>query len=112
MEPIAEANTKRLVFISYSSTRYDLADLTRSYLERNKINVWLDTASIEVGADWRNEIDSGILASDLVIVLLDKESSVSSYVTYEWAFALGNRKPVIPIMVEDCKIHERLSVLQ
>ena len=105
-------HAQRLVFVSYSTSRHDLADLTRSKLRDAYIDVWLDTESIEVGADWRREIDAGILASDSVIVLLDKDSSVSPYVTYEWAFALGNGKTVIPIMIEDCKIHERLNVLQ
>jgi CheY-like chemotaxis protein len=36
----------------------------------------------------------------------------SPYVTYEWAFALGNGKTIIPVLIEDCEVHPRINILQ
>lgn len=106
------------VFISYSSKEHNSAaryfiGLTREKLEKSGIkNVWIDKFSIRADSPWREEIDKGISGSHVVIVILNKESAESSYVTYEWAYALGREILVIPVKIEDCKIHPRLSAMQ
>ncbi len=100
------------VFISYSSVDGDFAELMKMKLEQSDIIVWRDVHEISAGEEWRNEIDYGLLNSDTIIVVLNKNSSKSSYVTYEWAFALGNGKNIIPILIEECEIHPRIKVLQ
>lgn len=100
------------IFISYSSCTEDLAELIKMKLEEAHITVWKDTNQISAGEEWRNEINYGILSSDIVLVLIDNNSINSSYVTYEWAFALGSGKLIIPILIEECDIHPRMSVLQ
>jgi len=100
------------VFISYSSADGDFAELMKMKLEQSNIIVWRDLYEISAGEDWRNEIDYGLLNSDTILVVLNKNSSKSSYVTYEWSFALGNGKNIIPILVEECEIHPRIKVLQ
>ncbi len=100
------------VFISYNSQNEDFAELVKMKLEKENIQVWKDTSQIEAGTEWRNEIDQGLLNSDIVIVLLNELSTKSPYVTYEWAFALGNGKTIIPILLEDCNTHPRITILQ
>jgi CheY-like chemotaxis protein len=107
-----ENNNTPKVFISYSSSSEDFAELVKMKLENANIEVWKDTNQIEVGKEWRNEIDLGLLNADLILILLDKISAISSYVTYEWAFALGNNKTIIPVLIENCEIHARINVLQ
>lgn len=103
---------KPKVFISYSSADGDFAELLKMKLEQSDITVWRDIYEISPGEEWRNEIDYGLLNSDTIIVILNNNSSKSSYVTYEWAFALGNGKNIIPILVEECVIHSRIKILQ
>jgi len=98
------------VFISYSKNK-DLANLMKTELENEKIQVWKDT-NIEAGTDWRNEIDLRLIDCDAVIVLLDQNSVKSQYVTYEWAFATGKGKTIIPVLVEKCDRHKRIEALQ
>ena len=43
---------------------------------------------------------------------MNQISTKSPYVTYEWAFALGNGKTIIPILIEDCEVHPRINILQ
>lgn len=100
------------VFISYNSQNEDFADLVKMKLEKEGIQVWKDTSQIEAGTEWRHEIDQGLLNSNIVIVLLNQLATKSSYVTYEWAFALGNGKTIIPVLLEDCEIHPRMTVFQ
>ena len=103
---------KPKVFISYSSSDGDFAELMKMKLESSNIEVWRDVHEISPGEEWRNEIDYGLLNSDSIIIVLNQNSSKSSYVTYEWAFALGNGKNIIPILLEECEIHPRIRVLQ
>ncbi|MGD1892588.1 MAG: TIR domain-containing protein [Cyclobacteriaceae bacterium] len=105
-------NNQPKVFISYSSSDNDFAELMKMKLEQSSINVWRDVHEISAGEVWRNEIDYGLLNSDTIIVILNKNSANSSYVTYEWSFALGNGKNIIPILMEECEIHPRMKVLQ
>ncbi len=100
------------VFISYASKDAIFADLTKMKLKEAGIRVWLDHGNLRGGDEWRDAIDQGIATSDVMLVVLTPSSCESSYVTYEWGFALGMRKKVIPILLEDANIHPRLEVLQ
>jgi CheY-like chemotaxis protein len=100
------------VFVSYNSKNEDFAELVKLKLEKEDIQVWKDTSQIYAGTEWRNEIDKGLMNCDIIIVLLNQLAAESAYVTYEWAFGLGNGKTIIPILVEECTVHPRISVLQ
>lgn len=99
------------VFISYSKENAVFADLTMFKLDAEGINVWLDAGDLRGGEEWRSSIDKGIAQSDAMIVILTPASSASAYVTYEWGFALGMNKRVIPILQEDCEVHPRLEAI-
>ena len=62
--------------------------------------------------DWRQEIDDAILTSSAVILVLTPEAKKSEYVTYQWAFALGSGKSIVPLMLRDTPIHPRLEIFQ
>lgn len=100
------------VFISYNSKNEDFAELVKLKLEKEEIQVWKDTNQIDAGTEWRNEIDQGLLNCEVIIVLLNQISTKSPYVTYEWAFALGSGKTIIPVLIEECEIHPRIEILQ
>jgi CheY-like chemotaxis protein len=100
------------VFVSYNSKIEDFAELVKMKLEKEGINVWKDTIQIAAGTEWRNEIDQGLINCDVIVVLLNDIACKSSYVTYEWAFALGSGKHIIPILTEDCEVHPRIEVIQ
>lgn len=105
-------NPNELIFISYNNLNDDLAELFKIKLEYNGLNVWKANSNIYGGDDWRIEIDSGIIESDIIIVLLTNNSSKSLYVTYEWAFALGLGKKILPILLKECDLHPRINIYQ
>ncbi|MBK8814148.1 MAG: toll/interleukin-1 receptor domain-containing protein [Methylococcaceae bacterium] len=99
-------------FMSYSSKDETFADLVRLKLESAGIQVWIDNSELHAGEEWRNAIDDGISSSNVLLVILTQQSCLSSYVTYEWAYALGKGIKIIPLLRENCDMHPRLAVLQ
>src|SRR5690606_33577606 len=100
------------VFLSYSTKDYFFAELLQIKLEEAKINLWRDKGNLLAGTDWRNGIETGISECVAVVIALRENSTESSYVTYEWAYAIGNGKPVIPIKITNCQMHPRLESIQ
>ena len=100
------------VFISYSHEDHHFAELLNLKLQNKEHTVWLDNGALRAGEDWRNGIEKGIQESDVVLVVMSPFSVESSYVTYEWAFAIGRDKAVVPLIVKECKLHPRLEPVQ
>ncbi|MDX2078224.1 MAG: toll/interleukin-1 receptor domain-containing protein [bacterium] len=108
---------KKQVFISYKRDDlgiYFTKELMRQ-LENYEFEVWLDSSKIPYGDNWRDEIDEGIRESFAVIVVLTPLATLSQYVTYEWSYALGLRKRVIPLILQKLdsphEIHPKLEPL-
>lgn len=100
------------VFLSYSSEDYFFAELAEIKLSKAGISLWRDQGQLRAGNDWRQGIEKGISDSLAVLVALSTNASESSYVTYEWAYALGQRKPIIPLKLNECLIHPKLETIQ
>lgn len=100
------------VFLSYSRRDYFFAEMLAIKLEAAGLKLWRDQDSIRAGDDWRHSIESGIAESLAVVVALSSESAESPYVTYEWAYAIGMGKTIVPVKLSDCTMHPRLEVNQ
>jgi hypothetical protein len=100
------------VFLSYSKKDHFFAELASINLEKAGIKLWRDRDRLIAGEDWRQGIERGISASHAVLVALSQNSVESSYVTYEWAYAIGQGKTVIPIKLGDCSVHPKLETIQ
>jgi hypothetical protein len=100
------------VFLSYSTHDHFFAELAAIKLAESSITLWRDRGQLRAGTDWRGGIEQGITDSIAVIVALSPNSCDSSYVTYEWAYAIGKGKPVIPLKLADCKVHPKLEPVQ
>ncbi|MEM6692125.1 MAG: toll/interleukin-1 receptor domain-containing protein [Planctomycetota bacterium] len=98
-------------FISYSREDDTFADLMRMKLKEAGIGTWMDVDT-SPGDEWRTRIDDGIKTSDALIVVLSPAACNSPYVTYEWAFAIGYGKRVIPVLLKPAKFHPRLEEFQ
>jgi len=100
------------VFISYD--RKDAAFVRRltKRLEGLELSAWSDLSSLRPGDDWLAAIDDAIRAADAVLVVLSPNSARSRYVAYEWAFALGAGRKVIPVVINKTSVHPRLRTIQ
>lgn len=99
------------VFLSYSTSDHYFAELVALRLSAEKIEVWRDRSSLLAGSDWRLGIERGITESIAVLVALSENSAASPYVTYEWAYAMGKGKAIIPLILRPCTIHRKLETI-
>jgi len=99
-------------FISHAREDGDFAELVKVNLERNGHGGWIDTDRLLPGIDWRQEIDDTIRNATAVIAVMSPEARASEYVTYEWAFAWGCNRKIIPLMLRETSLHPRLATLQ
>jgi hypothetical protein len=100
------------IFLSYSSQDYFFAEMLAFKLAPHDFIIWRDQGSILAGDDWRRSIEAGIRDCFAVVVALSSRSAESPYVTYEWAYALGMGKTVIPVKLSECKVHPKLEPTQ
>ena len=98
------------VFISYSRKDRFFAQLAKIRLEqKGDMEVWLDTESLHAGDDWRRRIEAAIDGADAVLLAMSPASMASDYVIFEFSFALGRYKPLIPVLLEECDVHPALD---
>lgn len=102
------------VFISYSHENRDKLNQLVEKLRGGGYSddeIWYD-GHITAGADWRDEIETKLEEAFAVLVIVTSAAMSSTYVTYEWSWALGNGTPVIPLLFEDMQftqVHQRLN---
>lgn len=99
------------IFISFSQRDKQYMTTMRDNLMRIGYRPWIDR-NPRPGQDWRFDIDDAILAADAVLVIVSPAAAESTYVTYEWALALGLGIPVIPVIFQKAKMHPRLQMLE
>jgi HEAT repeat protein len=88
------------IFISYSHVDKDFVEKLVEHCQKANIDVWLDNNDLKAGESWTAQIDEAITNASAMILILSPSSSVSPYVTYEWAFAKGLGKKIIPVICE------------
>lgn len=86
------------LFISYARQDSEFANQVKDILESKQVKVWIDTDRLQVGIDWRGTIDTAIDEAFAVIVIMSPDANTSNYVTYEWSYAWGAKKTIIPIL--------------
>lgn len=110
--PVPEDSPILTVFLSYSTKDYFFAELADIKLAEAGIKLWRDQSQLRAGTDWRQGIEKAISECLAVLVVLSTNSAESSYVTFEWAYALGKGKAVIPLKLTECSVHPKLETIQ
>ncbi len=90
------------LFVSYKRQDVrceDILNKLRTVSKEEGFATQLDV-DIEVGEQWAKKIDEMIQAASAVILLMTSASLKSPYVIYEFGYALGQKKPIIPILLE------------
>jgi len=100
------------IFVSYDREDTDFSEVVQVKLHKAGYEIFMDQEQLNAGDNWREKIDQAIRYSQALIVIMTPEATVSSYVNYEWAFALGAGVTVIPLELRATEFHPRLDVLQ
>ena len=107
------------VFLCHSSKDKPAVRELYRKLGLNGAKPWLDEEDLLPGQKWEEEIPNAVRRSDAVIVCMSKNAvNKAGYFHKEIAFALDvlERQPentiyLIPVMLDDCDVPERLTHL-
>jgi WD40 repeat protein len=107
VEPPAEAappppaGSLARVFVSYAREDLDFVREMCDLLEVDGRNVWVDLDEIPSSAEWASEIDGGIDAADVVIVVLSPDWVGSGPCNAELDRAVAGGKRLLPMLRRD-----------
>lgn len=94
------------IFFSYAHSDKEYLDKLVSWLQDNGFNeheLWYDR-HIEGGNNWRDEIATALDEAFAVVVIVTANSAKSLYCTFEWAYAMGQGIPILPLVFDDVSI--------
>ena len=72
------------IFMSYSRREVGFVDDLTHKLEKEGFKVWLDYRKLVPGTPWAGQIDKGLDESQVILLVVSKESIASKYVELEW----------------------------
>jgi hypothetical protein len=72
------------IFMSYSRREVGFVDDLTHRLEKEGFKVWLDYRNLVPGTPWAGQIDKGLDESQVILLVVSKESIASKYVELEW----------------------------
>ncbi|MBL0712102.1 MAG: acyl carrier protein [Desulfosarcina sp.] len=101
-----------LTFLSYSREDSEFALKLAQDLRSAGLNIWIDQIDITAGMRWDRSIEKAMEACGCFIILLSPDSVGSFNVMDELAFALEERKKIVPVLYRSCKIPFRLRRIQ
>jgi hypothetical protein len=86
------------VFISSSAQDLDWARSFAQALKDRGVAVWFDQFEVRPGDSVSDALEAGLRASDVVVTLVDTESSSKPALMFELGAAIGMGKKVVPIV--------------
>jgi len=100
------------VFICYSRMDEEFVLKLAKNLKLQGVPVWLDQWDIPIGANWNRTIERALNECTGILVVLSPSSVDSDEVQSEWLSALDEKKFVVPILYQPCRIPFRLKLIQ
>jgi hypothetical protein len=101
-----------LAFFSYARADSQFALQLAKDLKASGASVWLDQLDIQAGQRWDKAVEDALANCPRLLVILSPASVDSTNVMDEVSFALEERKIVIPVLHQECKIPFRLRRVQ
>ena len=92
------------IFISYSRKDIDFVDQLTSRLNAAGYELWIDRLGIRGGEQWRREIVDAIGGANVLILVLSRNSAKSDNVRKELDLAEGEKKRILPIVIQSVTI--------
>ena len=95
-----EGETGRSIFISYAHEDIQTAERLASFLERQGLRTWKDTARLRAGEQFTDAIGSALEEAGRIVVLWSRTSASSHWVLDEAAFG-RDRGVLFPVSIDD-----------
>jgi len=100
------------IFISYSREDAGLVNPVVRILKLGKELVFLDTADVALGREWRPQTSAAISSARVVLVFWCAHSSTSREVDWEYQTAIGAGKEIVPILLDGTPLPQSLANFQ
>jgi tetratricopeptide (TPR) repeat protein len=100
------------VFICYDREDEEFVLKLVDSLKKRGVPVWLDQWDIPSGADWDLTIDNALYDCSQFLIVLSTKSVESLEVRSELRTALDEKKPIVPILYQSCRIPRQLRLIQ
>jgi WD40 repeat protein len=94
------------VFLSHSDTDRAILEKVAKSLRREAFTIWTNRTDIKTGTEFQNEINQGIEGADNLVYLISPDSIQSKYCQDELSLAFGNKKRIIPLLIEPTELEE------
>ena len=91
------------VFVSYCRADKPLLNELIASLQKLRLNFWWDQM-IPAGSKWDEEIEIALDKADAMLVVLTPNSVESREVRNEWRYWIDAGKPIITLVVSECKV--------
>ena len=98
--------------MSYARADSDFALKLGEALRSAGVNIWLDQLDIPTGERWDRVTEQALELCEHILVILSPASVISENVMDEVAFALEEKKQLLPILYSTCRIPFRIRRLQ
>lgn len=99
-------------FLSYSRADEKVAMRFANDLRERGIAMWVDQLDIRPSEHWDRAIERAVHECRGLVVILSPRSVESDNVADEISFAIDHKKPVLPIMIEKCRLPLRITRMQ
>jgi hypothetical protein len=110
--PLPAQTATNHVFICYARQDEEFALSLAAQLQQRDITIWMDQLSLEYGVDWDRAIDDALYDCAVLLIILSPASVHSDEVRSELRVALNERKPIVPVLYQNCRIPRQLLNLQ
>jgi hypothetical protein len=100
---------QELCFLSYSRGDERFALRFAEDLRSRGAEMWVDQLNIRPSEHWDRAIERAIHACEAMVVILSPRAVKSDNVADEVTLALDSGKPIIPVMIQPCRLPLRLA---
>lgn len=106
--PVVTRGTAGHVFICYAREDEEFALALAAQLKQRGIDIWIDQFNIEYGVDWDRAIDNALYDCGILLIILSPASVDSDEVRSELRVALNERRQIVPVLYQPCRIPRQL----
>jgi hypothetical protein len=100
------------IFVSYAREDSGVALKLSRDLKSAGARLWLDQLDIPPGERWDRAVEAALERSKCLLVILSPRSVSSENVMDEVSYAIDEKKEIVPVIVEQCKLPLRMRRLQ
>jgi hypothetical protein len=100
------------VFFSYARADSEFVLKLAEKMRSSGVDLWIDQLDIPAGAAWDQTVGDALKGCPCLLIILSPTSVASQNVMDEVAYAIDQKKKILPVLHRKCDIPFRLSRLQ